>query len=75
MSRVRRDISLIMHKRSGQASLEYALVAAGCIAITLCLAALWRSIATGTFLKFIVQTAPHNTASDLPGIISDILLY
>lgn len=59
----------------GQSTVEFAVVAAAFLAVTLGLGALWRGVSGGLFIEHALSTASHHIEGAAPQILADILLY
>lgn len=61
--------------QSGQGTVEFALVAAAFLVISLGLAALWGAFDGGLLVQHALQAASHHVGGVMPGNIADIFLY
>lgn len=59
----------------GQATVEFALVAAAFLSIGAACAALWRAFEGGLFVEHALLSASHHVAGIAPGLLADIFLY
>lgn len=59
----------------GQSTVEFALVAAAFLAVTLGLGALWRGMSGGMFVEHALASASHHVESAAPQALADVLLY
>lgn len=59
----------------GQATVEFALVAAGFLTVALALGVLWRSFEGGLFVEHALTAASHHVQGAAPGAIADVFLY
>ena len=59
----------------GQATVEYAIVFFGFLALLTALGTLWRLWADGIPIEHALQSASHHLLSAAPGAISDLFLY
>lgn len=60
---------------SGQATVEFAVVAAGTLAVTVALMALWRALGDGLLVQHALAVASHHIQAVAPVTIVDIFLY
>lgn len=61
--------------RTGQATVEFAIVAAGFLAVTVALMALWRMLGDGLIVEHALAVASHHIQAAAPATIADIFLY
>lgn len=59
----------------GQSTVEFAVVAAAFLVVTLGLGALWRGVSGGLFVEHAISTASHHVEGTAPQALADILLY
>ena len=59
----------------GQATVEFAVVAAAFLSVTVALAALWRAFGGGMFVEHALAVASHHIQGIAPTTIADIFLY
>lgn len=59
----------------GQSTVEFAVVAAGFIALVVALGALWRFASGGALVEHALAAASHHLQAAAPAFISDIFLY
>lgn len=59
----------------GQSTVEFAVVAAAFLVVTLGLGALWRGVSGGLFIEHALSTASHHIEGAAPQALADILLY
>lgn len=59
----------------GQATVEFAVIAAGFLAATAALMALWRTLGDGLLVEHAVAVASHHVQAVAPATIVDIFLY
>ena len=61
--------------RSGQATVEFAVIAAGFLAVTVALMALWRALGDGLLVQHALAVASHHIQAVAPVTIVDVFLY
>jgi len=61
--------------RSGQSTVEFAVVTAGFLAMVVALSAMWRVLGGGLFVEHAVAVASHHLQAVAPTTIVDIFLY
>ena len=59
----------------GQSTVEFAVVAAGFIALSAALALLWHSLSDGLVVEHALATASHHVQAVFPTTVADIFLY
>ncbi len=59
----------------GQATIEFAVIAAGFLSLTVALMALWRVLGDGLLVQHALAVASHHIQSVAPVTIVDIFLY
>lgn len=64
-----------LDNQEGQATVEFAVVAAGFLAATVALMALWRVLGDGLLVEHALAVASHHIQSVAPVTITDIFLY
>ena len=60
---------------SGQATVEFAIVAVGFLAATAALAALWHALAGGMVVEHAVAVASHHIQAVAPATLADLFLF
>ena len=65
----------LAHWRSGQSTVEFAVVTAGFLAMMVALSAMWRVLGGGLFVEHAVAVASHHLQVVAPVTIADIFLY
>ena len=60
---------------SGQSTVEFAVVTAGFLAVTVALGALWHALSDGLFVEHALAVASHHIQSVAPVTVVDIFLY
>ena len=60
---------------SGQSTVEFAVVMAGFLAVTVALGALWRALSDGLLVEHALAVASHHIQAVAPVTIVDIFLY
>ena len=60
---------------SGQSTVEFAVVTAGFIGLSLALMALWRVIGDGVLVEHALAVASHHIQAVFPTTVADIFLY
>lgn len=60
---------------AGQSTVEFAVITAAFIVISLALAALWQAVGSGLLVDHALMSASHHVASAMPGNIADVFLY
>lgn len=60
---------------SGQSTVEFAVVMAGFLAVTVALGALWRALSDGLLVEHALAVASHHIRAVAPVTIVDIFLY
>lgn len=68
-------ICLRIRSRSGQGTLEYALVVFAVMAMLGGMGALWHLVQSGSPVQHAILDASHHVASLSPGAIADTFLY
>lgn len=61
--------------QKGQATVEFAIIAAGFLAVTVALGALWRMLDGGLIVQHALAVASHHIQAVAPVTITDIFLY
>ena len=61
--------------RKGQATVEFAVIAAGFLAVTVALMAFWRMLGDGLIVEHALAVASHHIQAVAPVTIADIFLY
>ena len=61
--------------RKGQATVEFAVIAAGFLAVTVALMAFWRVLGGGLLVEHALAVASHHIQSVAPATLPDIFLY
>lgn len=59
----------------GQATVEFALVTVGLLAVAVACGALWRVLADGLFVEHALSSASHHVQAAMPGSVADVFLY
>lgn len=59
----------------GQATVEFAIVAAAFAAITVALAALWHLAGDGLLVRHALAAASHHVQGVMPAYLSDVFLF
>jgi len=59
----------------GQSTVEFAVIAAGFMSLTIALAALWHAVGDGLLIEHALAVASHHIQTVAPATISDIFLY
>lgn len=59
----------------GQATVEYAVVAAGFLALTVALVTFWRMLDGGLLVEHALAVASHHIQAVAPTTVVDIFLY
>lgn len=65
----------IVHARSGQGTVEYAVVMFAFVAVILGLGALWHLLDAGVPVQHALQSASHHVSSVAPGAFADVFMY
>lgn len=65
----------LLEDRTGQATLEYALVSVGFLALLAGIAALWRFAGAGGFSGLAVGAASHGMAQGALGLLKDVVCF
>lgn len=65
----------LLCNRSGQGTVEYAVVLAAFMAIVVALGALWHFLDAGTVVQHALQGASHHLQSVTAGAIGDVFQY
>lgn len=60
---------------AGQSTVEFAVITAAFIVISLALAALWQAVGSGLLVDHALMSASHHVASAMPGNTADVFLY
>ena len=60
---------------SGQSSVEFAVVMAGFLSLTVALSALWHAFDGGMFVQHAINVASHHIQSVAPVTVTDLFLY
>ena len=61
--------------RSGQATVEFAVIAAGFLVVTVALMALWRVLGDGLLVQHALAVASHHLQLVAPVVLVDVFLY
>lgn len=61
--------------QGGQATVEFAVIAAGFLAVTVALMALWRALGDGLLVQHALAVASHHIQAVAPATIVDVFLY
>lgn len=61
--------------RSGQGTVEYAIVLFAFMAIVVGLGAIWHLLEAGDPVQHALQSASHHVSSVAPGAFSDVFMY
>ena len=61
--------------QSGQATVEFAVVAAGFLALTAALMAMWRMLNDGLIVEHALAVASHHIQAVAPAVVVDVFLY
>lgn len=61
--------------QSGQATVEFAIIAAGFLVVTVALMALWRMLNDGLVIQHALAVASHHIQAVAPATVVDIFLY
>ena len=59
----------------GQATVEFTIIMAGFLALTVALGALWHAFDSGLLVEHAIATASHHVQAVAPATITDIFLY
>ena len=59
----------------GQATVEFAVIAFGFMAVTVALMAVWRALGDGVFVEHALAVASHHVQAVAPATLVDIFLY
>ncbi|MEA5019877.1 MAG: hypothetical protein VB027_05870 [Gordonibacter sp.] len=59
----------------GQGTVEFALVAAGFLSVTIACGMLWRVFEGGLFVEHALTAASHHVQGIAPGFLVDVFLY
>ena len=59
----------------GQATVEYAIVFAGFLALIVGLGALWRMLGDGVLVEHAIAVASHHVQAVAPVVLVDVLMY
>ena len=70
-----KNVCSVNLNEKGQGTVEFALVTAAFLSITLCLGVLWNKAHDGAFIELAESSAPYQVNAQNPGIISDVFLY
>ena len=73
----RRDQRVIEIPRgkSGQSTVEFAVVTAGFLAVTVALGLMWHAFGDGLLLEHALSVASHHVQTVAPAVLVDIFLY
>lgn len=61
--------------RMGQSTVEFAVVTAGFLSVTIALSLLWHAFGDGLLVEHALAVASHHIQAVLPTTIADIFLY
>ncbi|MBP3866381.1 MAG: hypothetical protein J6D25_01040 [Eggerthellaceae bacterium] len=64
-----------MAGESGQSTVEFAVVTAGFLALSVALSALWHVLSDGVLVEHALAVASHHVQAVAPVTIVDIFLY
>lgn len=67
-------LTRVIH-RSGQSTVEYAIVFAAFLVLVLALGVLWRPFDTGLVVQHALQSASHHVKEVSEGALLDVFLY
>lgn len=70
----KRPVTALRDER-GQATVEFAVIAASFLVVTVALAALWHALGDGLFVEHALTVASHHIQAVAPVTIVDIFLY
>lgn len=62
-------------RESGQSTVEFAVVMAGFLAMTVALAAMWRAFGGGLLVEHALAVASHHIQSVAPVTVVDVFMY
>ncbi|MBR3182636.1 MAG: hypothetical protein IKF56_08400 [Eggerthellaceae bacterium] len=62
-------------RERGQATVEFAVVAAGFMAVTIALSVMWKAFGGGLLVEHALAVASHHIQAVAPVTIVDIFLY
>ena len=62
-------------EKRGQSTVEFAIVMAGFLSLTVALAAMWRFLGSGAIVDHVLAVASHHIQTVAPVTITDIFLY
>ena len=60
---------------SGQSTVEFAVITAGFLAVTVALSTMWHAFEGGLLVEHAVSVASHHIQAVAPTTIADIFLY
>lgn len=63
------------YDESGQATVEFAIVAAAFAAVAIALAAIWHAVGSGLLAQHALAAASHHLQGVMPAYVSDVFLY
>lgn len=72
--RNKRVVDALKDKR-GQATVEFAIIMSGFLAITIALGALWHLLNSGLIINHALAVASHHVQTVAPVTVVDIFLY
>ena len=62
-------------EKRGQSTVEFAIVMAGFLSLTVALAAMWRFLGSGAIVDHVLAVASHHIQTVAPVTVTDIFLY
>ena len=65
----------MLAEESGQATVEFALVTAAFLVVTVALAAVWHAIGDGLLVEHAAAVASHHIQAVAPATVADIFLF
>lgn len=60
---------------AGQSTVEFAVITAGFLAVTVALGAMWHAFGGGLLVEHAVAVASHHVQAVAPATITDVFLY
>lgn len=71
----RNSLSRMIGDKSGQSTLEYAVVLFAFLAMVVTLTALWQAVHSGLFIESATRAASHALSPEFSKTLKDVLLY
>lgn len=66
---------MIVHRSSGQSTLEFALITFAFLSLLVALSALWNALSKGVFQTHVVEAASHVIQSEFVESLQDIVVF